>query len=322
MKLRTVSMALGLAALATGATVPLVLAQEKGGRRAGTRPGGDGPAEGQRFEIKAGGLRRTGLLFLPRNERRKKPPLVAFPKQGEDVKKLAKGLKNVDLRVISKIEREKPPLLIGFHGHGADGAKFARQTGFSDAWPEAILFFPDGLNAPGGEDPDGTEPGWERNPGDQDDRDLALFDAIVKKAVATYDADPRRVYVAGFSNGGRLIYLLWSLRGDKIRAIAASASECINHKLNKTLSPKPAAVIHGRADDRVPFKTGIEDINAVLQANRSTENMTRWPQGTLRKRYYAIGKGGAGTMVITHPGPHTWPDFATPEVVAFFKEHE
>ena len=184
------------------------------------------------------------------------------------------------------------------------------------------MIFPDGLTGvPDDIDTKGEKPGWQKSVGTFDDRDIALFDAIVEKAIATYNADPEHVYVTGFSNGGRMSYLLWSTRANKIRAIADCASQALTDQLAKTFSPKPVVVIHGKADARINAEVGLKDTNAVLKVNRSTEQLTAWPDGAQRKLYTA-GADGADTLVLTHQGTHVWPKFATPEVVAFFKTHK
>ncbi len=47
-------------------------------------------------------------------------------------------------------------------------------------WPEAIVVYMQGLNTPGAlTDPDGKRPGWQKTFGDQGDRDLKFFDAVL-----------------------------------------------------------------------------------------------------------------------------------------------
>jgi polyhydroxybutyrate depolymerase len=50
--------------------------------------------------------------------------------------------------------------------------------------------------------------------------DLGFFDAIVKKLEGDYCIDAKRVYVAGFSNGGFFAHRIGCERADVVAAVA------------------------------------------------------------------------------------------------------
>src|SRR5262245_16191770 len=73
------------------------------------------------------------------------------------------------------------PLVFVFHGHGGTSPQAARKFRVHELWPEALVVYPQGLPTPGQlTDPEGKKSGWQRTPGDQGDRDLKLFDTILK----------------------------------------------------------------------------------------------------------------------------------------------
>ena len=75
---------------------------------------------------------------------------------------------------------EQPaPLVFVFHGHGGNGRNASRSMAIHQEWPEATVVYPDGLPTPTPVDLQGARPGWQRSPGQQDDRDLKFFDALL-----------------------------------------------------------------------------------------------------------------------------------------------
>lgn len=227
------------------------------------------------------------------------------------------GVKRTAMVFTPRKTDKLPPLLIAFHGHGGNGAGFANGTKFPIDWPEAIEVFPNGLPSVTKRDSEGKKPGWQDTSGEAGDRDVKLFDAILSHFYGKYD--PSKVYVAGFSNGARFTYLLWSVRSKEIRAIAASAGNS-TPDLNSTLSPKPAAIMHGKNDQLCVEATGTADFQAILKADKANGAFTPWPAGTVEK-LYPHNPGGAPALLISHQGPHEWPAFATPRVVKFFQNH-
>ncbi|MCB1064357.1 MAG: hypothetical protein KDN20_15745, partial [Verrucomicrobiae bacterium] len=72
------------------------------------------------------------------------------------------------------------PLVFAFHGHGGSMRNASRMFAMHQHWPEAISVYMQGLNTPGRlTDPEGKKPGWQGRPGDQGDRDLKFFDAVL-----------------------------------------------------------------------------------------------------------------------------------------------
>src|SRR5262245_34069294 len=79
------------------------------------------------------------------------------------------------------------PVVFAFHGHGGLRQNAARMFSIHTRWPEAIGVYMQGLNTPGRlTDPQGKAPGWQREIGDQADRDVKFFDAVLKSLKEEY----------------------------------------------------------------------------------------------------------------------------------------
>ena len=117
------------------------------------------------------------------------------------------------------------PVVFAFHGHGGTMERASKMFGYHTEWPEAIVVYMQGLNTPGQlTDPEGKKPGWQKTVGDQNDRDLKFFDAVLTSLKKDYKVDAKRIYSTGHSNGGGFTYLLWAARGEHFAAFAPSAS--------------------------------------------------------------------------------------------------
>ena len=91
----------------------------------------------------------------------------------------------------SKKSDGKAPLV----STGGGTARHAGRTHhFHETWPEAIVVYMQGLNTPGKlTDPEGKKSGWQSGPGDQRDRDLKFFDAVLASMKTTYRCIPRHL---------------------------------------------------------------------------------------------------------------------------------
>src|SRR5436190_8377273 len=94
------------------------------------------------------------------------------------------------------------PVVFVFHGHGGNMKNTANRMAVHNHWPEALCVYAQGLPSVGKGDPDGKKPGWQRTPGDLNDRDLKLVDAMLQTFKQKQHIDERRIYATGHSNGG------------------------------------------------------------------------------------------------------------------------
>jgi len=152
------------------------------------------------------------------------------------------------------------PLVILLHGMGISGAQMesifelqpvAEEQGF-------LYVHPDGTKNPDG------EPFWNAtdaccNKYDQPVDDSAYLEAIIEQVQATYNVDPKRIYLFGVSNGGFMSYRMACDHADKIAAIVSLAGATwLDAARCKPSHPVSVLEIHGTADEDVPFDGGQE----------------------------------------------------------------
>jgi len=211
-------------------------------------------------------------------------------------------------------QTQAAPVVFAFHGHGGTMNHAARTFGYHTLWPKAIIVYPQGLNTPGKlTDPDGKRPGWQHGLGDQGDRDLKFFDAVLADLKAKYRVDEKRLYATGHSNGGGFTYLLWAARGEVFAAMAPSASAA--RAVQGALKPKPVMHLAGEKDELVKFAWQEQTIAALKKLNQCGEGRPWDKQCTLYP-----SRLGTPVVTLIHPGTHAFPRAAPALIVKFFQE--
>jgi polyhydroxybutyrate depolymerase len=208
------------------------------------------------------------------------------------------------------------PVVFAFHGHGGTMKNAATHFAYHRLWPEAIAVYMQGLNTPGIlTDPEGKRPGWQKTFGDQNDRDLKFFDAVLTTLKKDYKVDEKRIYATGHSNGGGFTYLLWAARGDVFAAIAPCAAAA-KPEFKQHIKPKPVLHMAGDNDPLVKFEWQQRTIGVVRKLNGCGEGQ---PWG----EHCTLYPSKTGTPVVTyiHSGGHQLPADVPPVIVKFFKEH-
>jgi polyhydroxybutyrate depolymerase len=209
------------------------------------------------------------------------------------------------------------PLVFAFHGHGGSMHNAAWTFGYHARWPEAIVVYMQGLNTPGRlTDPEGKRPGWQQAEGDQGDRDLKFFDAVLASLEQDYRVDAKRIYASGHSNGGAFTYLLWAARGDCFAAFAPSAA--VNARALPRLKPKPVLHVAGENDALVKFAWQQRMISALRKLNQCGDGQ---PWEVDKNCTLYPSKVGAPVVTSIHPGTHQFPAAAPAVIVEFFKQH-
>ena len=224
------------------------------------------------------------------------------------------------------------PVIFAFHGHGGS-MRQAAGNAFHKLWPEAIVVYMQGLKTPGFlVDPQGKDPGWQAFAGDQDDRDLKFFDAVLATLKKDFRVDEKRIFSTGHSNGGGFTYLLWSERGDVFAAVAPGAAAWMSDELvkqlprqfaalaavvaqsAKKLRPLPVMHIAGEKDTLVKFAWQKATIDSLITLNGCGEGQPTDDGCTLYP-----SKGGTPVVTYIHPGGHTSPPGVPQLIVGFFK---
>ena len=144
------------------------------------------------------------------------------------------------------------PLVILFHGGASDAEavakasamhRLAEDKGFMVAYPvgtkgaSGLTWKPGGRNA-------------SRKIGD-----ARFARQLVIDLQRNYDVDPSRVFLAGFSIGGSLVYELAALMADRITGAAVVGGTMLGAAPMPS-RPVPLIHIHGTHDRRVPFAGG------------------------------------------------------------------
>jgi polyhydroxybutyrate depolymerase len=238
----------------------------------------------------------------------------------------------------STYDRSVPmPLVIALHGRGVDGEgmilvtrkgfdRLAERDGFLVAYPDGIgLAWNDG-----------------RRDQEADDRahrenidDVGFIDALTDMIVRDYNADPRRVYVTGISNGAIMSYRLACELSNRIAAIAPVDGNIPLLFIDDCMPSRhiPVLAINNVDDPVVPFEGGEiyghfgrEMLGRVLSVDQSieywvkkngcspvpvvTEEPDRDPaDGTrvTRKVYVNEDDGTEVILYVVDGGGHTWP---------------
>ncbi len=209
----------------------------------------------------------------------------------------------------------KAPVVFAFHGHGGTMRNSANRFNYQEHWPEAVVVYMQGLPTPGRTDPDGKRPGWQKTVGDQSDRDLKFFDAVLATLKKEHALDENRVYATGHSNGGGFTYLLWAARGEQFAAFAPSS--CGGGRLLKDAKPKPVLHVAGEKDPVVSFENQKVTMDLVKKLNGCEETGKPLAKGCT---LYS-SKLGCPVVTCIHPGDHTFPAAAPKVIVKFFQEH-
>ena len=211
--------------------------------------------------------------------------------------------------------KDGSPVVFAFHGHGGTMRHAAATFAYQKHWPEAVVVYMQGLNTPGQlTDPEGKKPGWQRIVGDQGDRDLKFFDAVLATLKQDYKIDERRIYCTGHSNGGGFTYLLWAARPDVFAAVAPSAA--VAARQLKDLKPLPVMHVAGEQDELVKFSWQQLMMTRLRTMNECGEG-TNWDKHCTQY----TSKLDAPVVTMIHPGTHKFPEEAPPLIVKFFKEH-
>ena len=202
-----------------------------------------------------------------------------------------------------------------FHGHGGSSANAARTFKMHEAWPDAMVIYPQGLPTAGViTDLEGNLPGWQSKAGANGDRDLHFVDAMIAWAAAHYSIDTKRIFAAGHSNGGSMVYVLWTARADRFAAFAPSSSIFPLDGIGSA-KPKPVFIVSGRADPLVPFAAQQLSLRGVLRLNQAAATAQSWSGGAERH----ASSIGADVITYIHPGGHAMPEDAGALMARFFR---
>jgi len=157
------------------------------------------------------------------------------------------------------------PVVIAIHGAFSGAEYHEERTGFSRVAEKEgfVVLYPNGIGLFGFVQHWNAGHCCGRALEERLDEAGFIF-AALEDVTQTVNIDRRRVYVTGFSNGGMLTHLLGALKGRRIAAIAPVAGAMGGSEspvepiwtLPEAERPLPTMLLHGTADDRVPYAGG------------------------------------------------------------------
>lgn len=217
------------------------------------------------------------------------------------------------------------PLVIVLHGGMGSGDLMQRTTGFGAvARREGFtVAYPDGTEYTEGQRAWNTGYLLRRQVREADD--VVFLDALMDRLVAEGAVDPKRVYLVGGSNGAMMTLVYATQRAERL-AGAASVVGAMFAFGTAPARPVPMLFIQGGRDEEVPIEGGWSRNPLVRRAqaepfqpfeatvaqwmkwNRSEAEATQTQTGSVTRRTFAAGEGGARTSVVVDAdGGHGWP---------------
>jgi polyhydroxybutyrate depolymerase len=156
-------------------------------------------------------------------------------------------------------------------------SKLAAREGFALAVPEALP--PDPYVAPSFlKNPQRWNDGSPRLFAPDAADDVAFLSAVIDHAVGRHAADPRRVFVAGFSNGAGMAFRFAAECAERVAGVAPVAGHCWVAE-PRLARPVPTLHLTGLADPLVPYRGGDTRVpwsNGFVRRPPVAETLDRW----------------------------------------------
>jgi len=148
------------------------------------------------------------------------------------------------------------PLVIVLHGANASGSIIRSYSGFNDLAEQKkfMVAYPDAYG-----------PCWNDGRVDMESTaftfgidDVRFISQLIDQIVSAHPVDRNRVYVAGFSNGGKMALRLGIAIPEKLAAVATVSGLMPKQLAQFSLrKPVPVLIMHGTSDRTVPWTGGI-----------------------------------------------------------------
>jgi polyhydroxybutyrate depolymerase len=221
------------------------------------------------------------------------------------------------------------PLILVLHGGGGDPDQIARVSGLSRAARREgyAVIFPAGT----GNRLRTWNAGYCCGPAARKGvDDLAFLTQVIADAQSRFGLGTR-VYMTGMSNGAMLAETYAAQNPDRLRAVAA-VSGTMDTGAIRVLGPVPMLILHGTADQNVPYDGGRGD-NSLTRTNYASVAsavaafLGPWGSGLSTSTQTINRKADGTTVVVTDTskgaqlalrlmtiegGGHNWPGGAKP----------
>ncbi|MFI6818377.1 alpha/beta hydrolase family esterase [Nonomuraea sp. NPDC050328] len=211
-------------------------------------------------------------------------------------------------------EGARVPLVIALHGRGGDARGMRKGTRLGRFARDMLVAYPQGLDRH-----------WDDGPGLA--RDVRFLRDLIDHLVRREGADPARVYLAGFSNGGGMALRFAADHPELVRGVVAVAAQ-----LPPDITPRgpvPVLLIHGDRDPHRPLtalpspgpgRTASIGVTATAEAfakpagaraNTGRDLPDRDPHdGTTLRRTRWEGGRAPVELLLVRGGGHAWPGWA------------
>lgn len=233
------------------------------------------------------------------------------------------------------------PMVVAFHGFNSDPSEFipliklndvAEDAGFIAVYPEATRGFDVGGYT--------MMRGWNAGIccGEQADRliysrdidDVEFTRKVIDVVEKRLCIDRKREFAFGYSNGGMFVQRLACEMSDKFAA-ATSVSGSLVFKGCRPARAMPLLMVHGNADDIVPYGGGgivnfapaPKTANEWARRNRcSNERVVTEKQGKKTCQRWSGCKDSSEVIFCTLDGQkHEWPTDGSQQAWNFFRAH-
>ena len=211
----------------------------------------------------------------------------------------------------------KYPLMINFHGFGGYAKDFVNEADMRNLAEDQNFFvvYPQGTLL-------GGSPHWNSSAPSPDNKssadDLGFVETMIDAISAEYSVESKRIYAAGYSNGGFLSYFL-ACNSKRFAAIGSVAGTMIDDSYKSCNASVPTAMIniHGTADKTVPYdgdgygSTSIPDvINWWKNFNSCfNEDVISNQSGSIEQYIFFDDNGNPYVQHIKiYDGGHYWDD--------------
>ena len=165
--------------------------------------------------------------------------------------------------VAPKVPRKAAPLLLVFHGSNQTGKKIRTFSGnvFDELAQEhgVVVVYPDGYR--GHWNDARISSNFPTRKAGTDD--VAFTKALIEEMRAKHDIDARKVYIAGYSNGGQMVIRLiheWPYPFAGAVLIGATQPDASNFLVPSKETSLPVLIIHGTSDPLVPYNGGVASL--------------------------------------------------------------
>lgn len=188
------------------------------------------------------------------------------------------GLQRSWLAYVPASKGAEPPLVIVYHGSMGDGASMRAATFYGfEVQAERhgfVVAYPDGVERHWNDCRKSAS--YAANVRGIDD--VGFTRALVSRLAAEHGIDPARIYVAGLSNGGHMVYRLALEAPTQIAGglvLAANMPVAENSECVASGAPVPMMLINGTEDPISPYDGGVVEVGgntsrgSVLSAQAS-----------------------------------------------------